>query len=195
MHFSHREFIEHGHGKYGPWFDLVNSQEWDTYGNLTEHFENPAWLPFFLRHWGFAAPKGQPFPASQWAKFRAALRSICEAAAQYQRIRKANLHALNQAMKVSGTCRLRESRNGFHLEFVPAAYGWPTILAETARSFSEILANGDVSRIKICRNPGCRWVFFDETKGKTRCWCNDKICGNRARVRKARARNGSQPTL
>jgi predicted RNA-binding Zn ribbon-like protein len=42
-------------------------------------------------------------------------------------------------------------------------------------------------RLKICPNRGCRWVFYDRTKGKTRVWCNDRTCGNRERVRRARA--------
>src|SRR5215467_11801268 len=189
MHSSYNEFVEHGHGKYGPWFDLVNSQEWDTFGHLTEHFQNPAWLPFFLRRWGFAKPTGERFLVCSWSALRTALRSICEATAQRKPIAKADVRALNQALNVPGTRRLREGQNGFEMEFVPSASGWGEILAETARSFAEVLAKGDVSRIKICRNPQCRWVFYDQTKGKTRCWCDDKICGNRARVRKARARN------
>jgi len=189
MHSSYKEFMQHGHGKCGPWFDLVNSQEWNTFGQLTEHFQNPAWLLFFLRRWGFARPKHERFPAAKWAAFRASLRSICEAAAQQKPIARADVQALNQVLKISGTRQLREGQNGLELEFVPSVSGWDEILAETVWSFADVLTKGDVSRIKICRNPQCRWVFYDQTKGKTRCWCDDKICGNRARVRKARARN------
>jgi|SRR5215470_2713311 len=191
MHSSYKEFMAHGHGKYGPWFDLVNSQEWDRFGHLTEHFQNPAWLPFFLRRWGFTRPKNRPFPFAKWAELRAALRSICEAAARHSPLAKVDVRVLNRALKVAGTRQLHEGQNGFQLEFVPSAAGWDEIRAETARSFAEVLTKAEVSRIKICRNPQCGWVFYDQTKGKTRCWCNDKVCGNRARVRKARlsARN------
>lgn len=188
MHSSYKDFIAHGHGKCGPWFDLVNSQEWDTFGHPTDHFQNPAWLPFFLRRWGFTRPKSRQFSTARWAALRAVMRSICEGVARQESLRKADVRTLNQALNVPGTRRLREGQNGFQLEFVPAGSGWDEILAETARSFAEVLADGGVSRIKICRNPQCRWVFYDQTKGKTRCWCDDKVCGNRARVRKARAK-------
>src|SRR5215471_1086677 len=102
MHSSYKAFVEHGHGKYGPWFDLVNSQEWDTFGHLTEHFQNPAWLPFFLRRWEFARPRHRRFPTAKWAWFRAALRSVCEAATQQNPIGKTDVRTLNQVLKVPG---------------------------------------------------------------------------------------------
>ena len=53
---THAEFLAKGHGKTAPWLDLVNSEEWDTYGKLTEWLDNPTWLAFFLRQWHFTTP-------------------------------------------------------------------------------------------------------------------------------------------
>src|ERR1051326_5395116 len=191
MHSSDAEFIKHGHGKFGPWFDLVNSEEWDTYGHRADHFENPAWLPFFLRRWNFRKPGRLPFPAAQWRKLRTAIRHVSEAAARQKPISSADIQALNQALKVSGYRRLWQRQNGLQLEFVSEVSGWRWILAVTVCSFADILSRGHPARIKICRNPGCRWIFYDQTKAKTRCWCDDRICGNRERVRQARARASS----
>jgi predicted RNA-binding Zn ribbon-like protein len=188
MHPSYAEFIKHGHGKVGPWFDLVNSEEWDTYGRRTDHFSNPAWLPFFLRRWSFAVPNRASFPVALWKKFRVTLRRICETAARQKSISTADIRALNQFLKVSGRMQLLQGQNGLRLQFMPEVSGWNWVLAETARSFADLLSRGDCLRIKICRNSACRWVFYDQTKGKTRCWCDDKICGNRERVRRSRAR-------
>jgi predicted RNA-binding Zn ribbon-like protein len=188
MHSSYQEFMAHGHGKTGPWFDLVNSEEWDTFGHRTDHFGNPAWLPFFLRRWQFAKPKGKSFPSAKFAALRETLRSICQTGAKHESLRPADLRKLNQALNVTGSRRLCQCQNGFQLEFVCKDFGWDGILAETARSFADVLASGDVSRIKICRNPECRWVFYDRTKARSRCWCDDKVCGNRERVRRARSR-------
>src|SRR5215469_18914697 len=106
MHSSYAEFIKHGHGKIGPWFDLVNSEEWDTYGHRTDHFSNPAWLPFFLRRWNFAAPNRTLFPGAKWKTLRATLRRICEAAAFHKSISSTDLQALNQALSTSGCIQL-----------------------------------------------------------------------------------------
>jgi predicted RNA-binding Zn ribbon-like protein len=187
MHSSYKEFLAHGHGKHGPWFDLVNSEEWDTFGRRTEHFENPAWLTFFLRHWRLARPAQKPFPTAKFLALRKGLREACESAAARKRIGASQLRALNGALNVKGTRRVREGQNGFWLEFVAQGAGWDAVLAEAARSFVELLAKGGAERLKICRNPLCKWVFYDQTKAGTRCWCDDKICGNRERVRKSRA--------
>jgi predicted RNA-binding Zn ribbon-like protein len=94
---------------------------------------------------------------------------------------------LNLALNVTGKRQLFQRQNGLQLEFVPAKSGWELILAEIAHSFADTIRSGENARIKICRNSGCRWIFYDRTKGKTRCWCSDKSCGNRERVRRARA--------
>jgi predicted RNA-binding Zn ribbon-like protein len=183
----HTDFLAHGHGKTGPWMDLVNSEEWDTYGRLTDHLNNPAWLPYFLRQWHFAKPS-KAVPLARLKALRAAIRNSCVALSTGKRISAAELRILNQALSVTGRRQLCQRQNGLQLEFVPDASGWDLVLAETARSFVGMLSAGQRERIKICRNDDCRWVFYDSTKGKTRCWCSDKSCGNRERVRRARAR-------
>jgi predicted RNA-binding Zn ribbon-like protein len=189
MPVSRTEFLAHGHGKTGPWVDLVNSQEWDTFGRLTDHLSNPAWVPYFLRQWRFAKPLGEPAPVARLRTLRSALRKSCEALASGRSVSPAELRALNAELNVQGRRQMFERQNGLQLEFVPSARGWDWILAEIARSFAETLSGGESTRVKICRNDDCRWVFYDRTKGKTRCWCSDKSCGNRERVRRARARS------
>jgi predicted RNA-binding Zn ribbon-like protein len=188
MNTSGSEFIAHGHGKTAPWMDLVNSEEWDTFGRRTDHLSNPAWLPFFLRHWHFARPAGNPAPVQKLQRLRAALRKSSEALAAGKTIPASQLRLLNGALNVAGKRQLLPRQNGLQMHFVPTTSGWNWILAEIARSLADTLNRGESDRIKICRNSDCRWVFYDLTKGKTRCWCSDKSCGNRERVRQARAR-------
>jgi predicted RNA-binding Zn ribbon-like protein len=35
--------------------------------------------------------------------------------------------------------------------------------------------------LKVC--PSCRWLYLDNSKNKSRQWCDMKVCGNRAKVR------------
>jgi predicted RNA-binding Zn ribbon-like protein len=44
------------------------------------------------------------------------------------------------------------------------------------------------SRIKVCRNPSCRRVFFDSSKNRSRSWCAMARCGNQAKARAFRRR-------
>jgi predicted RNA-binding Zn ribbon-like protein len=189
MNSSHTQFLAQGHGKTGPWMDLVNSEEWGTFRRLTDHLNGPTWIPFFLRQWHFAKPARHPAPITKLKALRAALRKSCEALSRGKTIPPAELRMLNQALNVAGKRQLFQRQNGLQIEFVPKRSGWDWILAETVRSFADTLRSGETARTKICRNDDCRWVFYDRTKGKTRCWCSDKSCGNRERVRRARARH------
>ena len=186
---SQYDFLAHGHGKTAPWIDLVNSEEWDTFGRLTDHLNNPAWVPYFLRQWHYAKPSGVSAPLAKMQTLRAALRKSCEALFRGEAIPPTDLRALNNMLNVRGKQKLFQRQNGLRVEFVPDKSGWRWILAEVARSFVDTVTDGESTRIKICRNDDCRWVFYDQTKGKTRCWCSSKSCGNRERVRRARARN------
>jgi predicted RNA-binding Zn ribbon-like protein len=182
------DFLAHGHGKTAPWMDLVNSQEWDTFGRLTDHMNSRAWVPYFLRQWHFARPSREDAPMAKLRVLRAALRKSSEAIFRGKPIPSPELRILNEALNLSGKRQALQRQNGLQLQFVPAAAGWKWILAEIARSFVETIAGGESARIKICRNDDCRWVFYDQTKAKTRLWCSSQSCGNRERVRRARAR-------
>ena len=54
-----------------------------------------------------------------------------------------------------------------------------------AVSFMEVLAGHEVHRIKICSNPSCGWVIFDESKNTTRRWCSN-TCSSLIKVRRFR---------
>ena len=57
-----------------------------------------------------------------------------------------------------------------------------------AESIARELIQGDPSRLRICENPQCRWVFKDTSRTGKRKWCSMSSCGNRAKVARHRAR-------
>jgi predicted RNA-binding Zn ribbon-like protein len=44
------------------------------------------------------------------------------------------------------------------------------------------------ARLKACRNPGCRWAFYDSTRNRSAVWCDMALCGSRAKSRAYYAR-------
>jgi predicted RNA-binding Zn ribbon-like protein len=50
---------------------------------------------------------------------------------------------------------------------------------------------GRISRIKLCQSETCRMAFYDQSRNGSRSWCSMEICGNRAKARTFRARQGS----
>jgi predicted RNA-binding Zn ribbon-like protein len=59
--------------------------------------------------------------------------------------------------------------------------------AVLAASFAA-MTNGTWSRLKACRNHGCRWAFYDYSKNRSASWCSMQLCGNRTKTRAYRSR-------
>ena len=47
---------------------------------------------------------------------------------------------------------------------------------------------GTWPRLKACRNPQCRWAFYDRSGSQQGAWCEMRVCGNRAKNRRFRQR-------
>jgi len=187
MKTSHNIFHAAGFGKVAPWVDLVNSEEWDGFGKRTDHFASPRWLATFLKHWNLHPLPAKDVPRRKLGQLRVLLRRAAEKVAAGCALSRIELSRLNQALNVPVWRKLVQNQNGIRAEMVPVRSDWTWVIARIAASLGEMLANQEVERIKVCANSDCRWVFYDSTKARTKRWCNDRTCGNRARVRRARA--------
>lgn len=49
-------------------------------------------------------------------------------------------------------------------------------------SLVEVLTKDDLER--LCRCPGCGWLFYDQSRNRSRTWCDMHYCGNRAKARR-----------
>jgi predicted RNA-binding Zn ribbon-like protein len=47
---------------------------------------------------------------------------------------------------------------------------------------------GSWARLKACRNPDCRWAFYDRSHARRGAWCDMATCGNMIKNRNLRAR-------
>jgi predicted RNA-binding Zn ribbon-like protein len=89
----------------------------------------------------------------------------------------------------SATLRVRFGPDG-RPSLEPAAGGGPVeriigrLVAEVIRAEAE----GKWSRLKACRNEGCRWAFYDASKNRSGSWCNMQVCGSRHKMRTYRER-------
>ena len=48
--------------------------------------------------------------------------------------------------------------------------------------------DGTWHRLKSCRNPDCRWAFYDRSHSQRGAWCDMAVCGNRIKNRRLRER-------
>jgi hypothetical protein len=181
------EYKKVGFGQPALWIDFLNSLEHDGLGNSSDHLQDPTWRKVFFNHWTLAVPPGAPVPFPQLERLRSTLREIADNLPVRKSLRPRHLQALNDALNVAVKPRLLQGQNGFVLQEIPEKNDWRWVLARIARSCAETLVNSPLDRLKICPDPRCRWLFYDQTKAKSRIWCNEKTCGNRNRVRRARA--------
>jgi predicted RNA-binding Zn ribbon-like protein len=181
-------FTAAGFGKEFAWLDLANSLEWNGYGKLTDHLRDPSWVGRVVKHWNLASTLPRSVPLAQIIALRALLRRMTEKLIAGDAIHERDLNALNPYLNVPVRVKLFQRQNGVHSELVPLRPGWPWILSRIAASFAEMLKLNRPDRLKYCPNEGCKWIFYDRTKANTRRWCNDRTCGNRDRVRRARIR-------
>jgi predicted RNA-binding Zn ribbon-like protein len=69
------------------------------------------------------------------------------------------------------------------------------VLGPVARSAAELLVQEDlVANVHQCKGDNCGWLFIDCSKNHSRCWCDMRDCGNRAKVRRHRQKEGRKST-
>jgi predicted RNA-binding Zn ribbon-like protein len=66
------------------------------------------------------------------------------------------------------------------------------ITRELARAAARLVGSGSLARVRRCASEDCRWWFVDDTRNHSRRWCDMKTCGNRAKLRRFRARRAQQ---
>jgi predicted RNA-binding Zn ribbon-like protein len=72
--------------------------------------------------------------------------------------------------------------------FDDPASSFNAIVWPIAHAAADLLASNDVALVRTCSSPACQWFFLDTSKNHRRRWCDMKVCGNRAKVRKFYAR-------
>ena len=65
------------------------------------------------------------------------------------------------------------------------------IAAHLAMGLAELLVAGESRRLRTCASPTCREVFLDESRNRSRRYCDIRTCGNRLHVAAYRARKAA----
>ena len=62
------------------------------------------------------------------------------------------------------------------------------VLWEIGRAAGRLVVSPRLARVRACAAEDCGWWFVDDTKNRSRRWCDMKLCGNREKLRRFRAR-------
>ena len=180
------------------WADLINS-DWHDYrgtGGRADRVDNEGWLRGFLAR---AAWGSKRLPSveqrDELRRFRGVLRRIVDEVRIGGFVAADDVEMLNGILGgAPAVRRLVQDETGRSVVLVPAASGMAQVLGATAASFASMLADGDPTRIKVCANPDCGWVMYDESRNRTRRWCDKTECGNLIKVRSHRRRERASST-
>jgi hypothetical protein len=88
------------------------------------------------------------------------------------------------------TARLTE-HDGFPLHvhyFAPGASVAEHLAADCGVALAHLLVDGGWERLRACCAPDCDKVFVDESRNRSRVYCDSRTCGNRMHVAAYRAR-------
>ena len=62
------------------------------------------------------------------------------------------------------------------------------VVWEIGRAAGRLVVSPRLGRIRACAAADCGWWFLDDTKNRSRRWCDMKICGNREKLRRFRSK-------
>lgn len=133
-------------------------------------------------------PAGAEKALSRAVSLRELLYRVFSAVAAERDVAHADLSTFNRELRA--TLRNLELR----MADGTIAWGWDSgtdlhrPLWPIVRSAADLLTSDEVGRVRECGAHDCGWLFFDESRNRSRRWCNMQTCGNRAKVDRFRAR-------
>jgi predicted RNA-binding Zn ribbon-like protein len=196
---EHRPSRDHHHGmSLDDTFDVLNTIELES-GSLVDHFETfedaADWLigrgvchsgrgPAALRPQGV----GDDEALARVRTVREALRDVAHAVSHGRPADPDSLAEVNRAIAARERIELVRSPDGVSVGHSHVGDPLDDALARLADPLVHEIGAGRADRVRICANDTCRWVFFDESRGGQRRWCNMATCGNQAKAARHRAR-------
>ncbi len=174
------------------WIQLINSDWHDHRGSgaQEDRLGNDTWLKGFLEKAGWGADRlPSPREREELRHLRFLMRRLLDAFRAGEPLPTEGVAALNDLLEAAPVFRQFQSGTGRRrLVTLPVATGMRRLLGEIAASFAHLLAEGDPARVKVCANPDCGWVIYDESRNLSRRWCDAAECGNLIKVRQHRQR-------
>ena len=133
-------------------------------------------------------PADEPAVLDRLVRTRTALRDVAHAVAHEETPKRAAIDEVNRALAGRERIELVAADDGVRLGHSHVGDAVDDVLARIAEPIVREIGNGHDDRIRICANDTCRWIFYDESRGGRRRWCDMATCGNRAKAQRHRQR-------
>ena len=150
--------------------------------NTVDFERDRDWLGDFLAEEGLTGTKTELVRA---ARVREAVRELLYANNRQQ------IEGDPHAVLREAAGRARFTLDLERPELVAAAPGIDGLVGRVLATAYAAMADGSWNRLKACRNHGCRWAFYDNSKNRSANWCSMQLCGNRTKTRSYRRRHAA----
>jgi predicted RNA-binding Zn ribbon-like protein len=95
------------------------------------------------------------------------------------------LSELNSALaQTPGVLRVHRSSTKMERGWMSTADGVQRVFFAVLTSAAELLASERSGRVRECGSADCTWLFVDESRNRSRRWCDMSACGNRMKARR-----------
>lgn len=106
---------------------------------------------------------------------------------------KAHLGAIyREFMRSWRHWHLRADPTGYAWMWAPAELRLDKMLPPIAHSAIKLLFAPELRDLRECAAHDCAWLFMDTSRTRRRRWCDMRVCGNRAKVRRYYERRRAQ---
>ena len=131
---------------------------------------------------------------TQAVAIRDLLLAIFTGAANGRSTSTQHLGELNSALAhVPGVLRVRRTPRGLETEWAGSTSGLQQVLFAVLKSAADLLGSNRLGRVRECASGDCSWLFVDESRNRSRRWCDMSACGNRMKARRHYQRARAAP--
>ncbi len=169
--------------------DLINSAFADHLGKGPgfDRLPRREWRAWFLSRHAIEVDPQHPAPIDQLTALRDLLRTILQNWARAGSLTARETDALDGwVSKPPLRRRVSQISGRPELSVEPIDRDWTWAMARIAASAAELASNGVPERLKVCGNPDCSWMFYDQTLNRSQRFCSTSPCGTVVRARRFR---------
>jgi predicted RNA-binding Zn ribbon-like protein len=182
------------------WDDFLNSlhHDWRGDGAIDDRLDDPQWLDqWVLDHQLSVNGRPSNKDLTDLKQLRTLMHRIVSDFVDGRTPSREHIDSLNKVIANGEVTRqlLVSEDERYQLVYTALGHQWTHVQAEIAASLAMMMSEDEPSRIRICDNPNCLWVYYDDTRNRSKKYCDDKLCGNLMKVRRFRARQKAAANL
>lgn len=164
--------------------DFINTNNYLNNIPSCEKLRDEQWKVFFSQKYNFSPTLFKDI--DRLINLRNVFYSILINIIKEQKIPDSFLEELNEYLsRIQIKQKATIENNLIKFSYLPITKDSDQLYHVIVISFIDLLNEINSNRLKICQNEKCGWIFFDESKNKSRKWCSNK-CASLIRVRNYR---------